>query len=225
MSLCCQHAHLPVLQNTHSNVTGSTLPSLIDMIVKLYALHQPLVSRHSSEVLAAVAGSSSSSHLGTAQLAQLLGMLIDGEASHALSGACEDMSLECKCFIGLTFVTVAHAQEPPDTHTEPQREHKDTFQMTDTQLTQALCPCFYPHTGSSAASAGGGDQVSAMARLLEGGLLRLAESEAPADAAAAARLLPRVVHLMVPLVSGCGLQDLELLWLCCCVVAAGAWQA
>lgn len=40
-----------------------------------------------------------------------------------------------------------------------------------------------------------------MARLLEGGLLRLAESEAPADAAAAARLLPRVVHLMVPLVS------------------------
>jgi hypothetical protein len=44
--------------------------------------------------------------------------------------------------------------------------------------------------------------VSAMARLLEGGLLRLAESEAPTDAAAAARLLPRVVHLMVPLVSG-----------------------
>jgi hypothetical protein len=40
-----------------------------------------------------------------------------------------------------------------------------------------------------------------MARLLEGGLLRLAESDAPADAAAAARLLPRVVHLMVPLVS------------------------
>jgi hypothetical protein len=42
--------------------------------------------------------------------------------------------------------------------------------------------------------------VSAMGRLLEGGLLRLADSEAPADAAAAARLLPRVVHLMVPLV-------------------------
>lgn len=57
---------------------------------------------------------------------------------------------------------------------------------------------------SSASSAGGGDQVSAMGRLLEGGLIRLADSDAPADAAAAARLLPRVVHLMVPLVSGYG---------------------
>jgi hypothetical protein len=66
----------------------------------------------------------------------------------------------------------------------------------------ALCLWFHPPAGpSSASSAGGGDQVSAMARLLEGGLLRLAESDAPADAAAAARLLPRVVHLMVPLVS------------------------
>lgn len=55
------------------------------MLVKLYALRQPLVSRHTSEVLAAVAGNSSS-HLGTAQLAQLLGMLIDGEASQLLSG-------------------------------------------------------------------------------------------------------------------------------------------
>jgi hypothetical protein len=55
------------------------------MLVKLYALHQPLVNRHTSEVLAAVA-SSSSSHLGTGQLAQLLGMLIDGEASQLLSG-------------------------------------------------------------------------------------------------------------------------------------------
>jgi hypothetical protein len=55
------------------------------MLVKLYALRQPLVSRHASEVLAAVAGNSSS-HLGTAQLAQLLGMLIDGEASQLLSG-------------------------------------------------------------------------------------------------------------------------------------------
>lgn len=36
-------------------------------------------------MLAAVAGNSSS-HLGTAQLAQLLGMLIDGEASQLLSG-------------------------------------------------------------------------------------------------------------------------------------------
>jgi hypothetical protein len=78
------------LVNPHTTLAGSTLPSLIDMIVKLYALHQPLVSRHSSEVLAAVAGSSSS-HLGTAQLAQLLGMLIDGEASHALSGVCGDI--------------------------------------------------------------------------------------------------------------------------------------
>lgn len=39
-----------------------------------------------------------------------------------------------------------------------------------------------------------------MARLLEGGLLRLADSASPSDAAAAAKLLPRVVHLMVPLV-------------------------
>jgi hypothetical protein len=39
-----------------------------------------------------------------------------------------------------------------------------------------------------------------MGRLLEGGLLRLAGSDAATDAAAAARLLPRVVHLMVPLV-------------------------
>jgi len=57
-------------------------------------------------------------------------------------------------------------------------------------------------SSSSSSAAGGGDQVAAMARLLEGGLLRLADSESPADAAAAARLLPRVVHLMVPLV-GC----------------------
>lgn len=65
--------------------TGSSLPSLIDMLVKLYALHQPLVSRHTSEVLAAVAGNSSS-HLGSGQLAQLLGLLIDGEAAQLLAG-------------------------------------------------------------------------------------------------------------------------------------------
>jgi hypothetical protein len=64
---------------------GSALPGVTDMLVKLYALQQPLVSRHTSEVLAAVAGSNSS-HLGTAQLAQLLGLLIDGEASQLLSG-------------------------------------------------------------------------------------------------------------------------------------------
>lgn len=57
-------------------------------------------------------------------------------------------------------------------------------------------------SSNSSASAGGGDQISAMARLLEGGLLRLADSDGPADADAAARLLPRVVHLMVPLVGG-----------------------
>lgn len=55
------------------------------MLIKLYALYQPLVSRHTSEVLAAVAGHNSS-HLGTAQLARLLGLLIDGEASQLLSG-------------------------------------------------------------------------------------------------------------------------------------------
>jgi len=74
------------------DVTGSVLPNLIDMLVKLYSLHQPLVNRHTSEVLAAVTGSSSS-HLGTGQLAQLLGMLIDGEAGQLLAGGCCDPSL------------------------------------------------------------------------------------------------------------------------------------
>jgi hypothetical protein len=49
---------------------------------------------------------------------------------------------------------------------------------------------------AAAAATAGSDQVSAMARLLEAGLCHLADL-APA---AAAVLLPKVVHLLVPLV-------------------------
>jgi hypothetical protein len=53
-------------------------------------------------------------------------------------------------------------------------------------------------SGLGGASGGaGGDQLSAMARLLESGLVRLCEL-APE---AAGKLLPKVVHLLVPLVS------------------------
>lgn len=71
-------------------MAGPALVKLIDMIVKLYSLHQPLVNRHTSEVLAAVAGSKAS-HLSTGQLAQLLGLLIDGEAGQLLSGGLVDI--------------------------------------------------------------------------------------------------------------------------------------
>lgn len=83
-SRCCSPPRPPP-PPAAADVAGSVLPSLIDMLVKLYSLHQPLVNRHTSEVLAAVTGSSSS-HLGMGQLAQLLGMLIDGEAGQLLAG-------------------------------------------------------------------------------------------------------------------------------------------
>jgi hypothetical protein len=65
---------------------AAALPNLIDQLVKLYGLRQPLLSRHTSEVLGALAGSSSS-HINPQQLQQLLALLIDGEASALLAGA------------------------------------------------------------------------------------------------------------------------------------------
>jgi hypothetical protein len=66
-------------------IAAAALPNLIDQLVKLYGLRQPLLSRHTSEVLAALAGSSSS-HINPQQLQQLLSLLIDGEASTLLAG-------------------------------------------------------------------------------------------------------------------------------------------
>jgi hypothetical protein len=64
--------------------------------VKLYSLRQPLLSRHTSEVLGAVAGSSSS-HINPQQLQQLLALLIDGEASSLLAGTqCAAVSATCR---------------------------------------------------------------------------------------------------------------------------------
>jgi hypothetical protein len=124
-----------------SVLAAASLPTLIDQLVKLYSLRQPLLSRHTSEVLGALAGSSSS-HINPQQLQQLLALLIDGEAaSLLLAGA---------------------------------------------------------GSGLGGASGGaGGDQLSAVARLLESGLMRLCELSPEA----AGKLLPKVVHLLVPLVS------------------------
>lgn len=135
-------------------MAGASLPALIEGLIKLYSLRQPLVSRHTSEVLSSLA-CTSNSHLPPGQLAQLLALLVDGEASQALSG-----------------LSIGGSSQ----------------------------------AGGAAAA---GDQVAAMARLLEGGLLRLAQAgsskgDSATTAAAvtdAARLLPRVVHLLVPLVS------------------------
>jgi hypothetical protein len=64
----------------------------------------------------------------------------------------------------------------------------------------AFCNTFLAGAGcglGGASGGAGGDQLSAMARLLESGLVRLCEL-APE---AAGKLLPKVVHLLVPLVS------------------------
>jgi hypothetical protein len=59
-----------------------------------------------------------------------------------------------------------------------------------------------------ASGAAGGDQLSAMARLLEAGLGRLAELSAEA----AGNLLPKVVHLLVPLVSSRTACSMKAVW-------------
>lgn len=51
--------------------------------------------------------------------------------------------------------------------------------------------------GTTSSLSAGGDQLSAMTKLLESGLPRLAQAQPDA----AAKLLPRVVHLLVPLLS------------------------
>jgi hypothetical protein len=177
-------------------MSGASLPGLIDGLLKLYALHQPLVSRHTSEVLAALAGSSSS-HLSPGQLAQLLGLLIDGQAGHVLSGALGDWTVSTGARCRPLGAACMHV--------------KLRTAADSANCCCSLCrplPAPGPSIGSHAAAAGG-DGVTAMARLLEGGLLRLVAAgssgcdvqQAAAAVADAARLLPRVVHLLVPLVS------------------------
>ncbi|KAF8071289.1 uhpC [Scenedesmus sp. PABB004] len=130
---------LAALKSAAPLLAGASLPPLADLLVKLYGLRQPLLSRHTSDVLAALAGAPGS-HLSAAQLGQLLRLLVDGEAAALLAA-------------GLG--------------------------------------------GGGGGGGAGGDQLSAMARLLEAGLMRLAEL-APE---AAAKLLPKVVHLLVPLLA------------------------
>jgi hypothetical protein len=67
---------------------GVSLPPLIDQLLKLYSLHQPLLSRHTSDVLAALF-SSSSSHISSSQQQQLLLLLVDGEAARLMAGEAE----------------------------------------------------------------------------------------------------------------------------------------
>lgn len=55
---------------------GAALPGLLDHILKLYALRQPLVTRHATDALAALAAAPGG-HLSPAQLDQLLGLVLD----------------------------------------------------------------------------------------------------------------------------------------------------
>jgi hypothetical protein len=77
------------------------------MLMKLYGLQQPLVSRHTSEVLTCLvtahsSGGSASSggHLSSGQLAQLLGLLIDGAAGRILSGVCGQRDSSMRAALG-----------------------------------------------------------------------------------------------------------------------------
>ncbi|KIY94702.1 hypothetical protein MNEG_13261 [Monoraphidium neglectum] len=59
-------------------MAGSTLPGVMDQVLKLYSLRQPLVTRHATDALTALAAAPGG-HLAPAQLDQLLGLVLEGE--------------------------------------------------------------------------------------------------------------------------------------------------
>jgi len=78
-------------------MAGPSLPGVLDQILKLYSLRQPLVTRHATEALTELAGAPGG-HLSPAQLDQLLGLVLDGDdlweaAERAGAGADGALSL------------------------------------------------------------------------------------------------------------------------------------
>jgi hypothetical protein len=65
---------------------GPSLPLLLELLLKLYPLRQPLLSRSVSDVLFALV-SSPRSHVSPAQLEGLAVLLLDGEGGGAVAVA------------------------------------------------------------------------------------------------------------------------------------------
>ncbi len=59
-------------------MAGAALPGVLDQLLKLYSLRQPLITRHATDALAALAAAPGG-HLAPAQLDQLLGLVLDGD--------------------------------------------------------------------------------------------------------------------------------------------------
>ncbi|GBF99810.1 hypothetical protein Rsub_12563 [Raphidocelis subcapitata] len=59
-------------------VAGPALPGVLDGVLKLYSLRQPLITRHATDALAALAAAPGG-HLSPGQLDQLLGLVLEGE--------------------------------------------------------------------------------------------------------------------------------------------------
>lgn len=85
---------LAALKTAAPLMAGTSLPQLVDALMKLYGLHQPLLSRHTSEVLAEVSASRNS-HVTPAQLSQLLTMIVDKEAATLMSGKTGGRLVQC----------------------------------------------------------------------------------------------------------------------------------
>jgi hypothetical protein len=67
-------------------MAGPSLPGVVDQALKLYSLRQPLLTRHATDALAALAAAPGG-HLAPGQLDQLLGIALDSEELWAAAAA------------------------------------------------------------------------------------------------------------------------------------------
>jgi ribosomal RNA-processing protein 12 len=67
-------------------MAGPCLPGVMDQVLKLYSLRQPLLTRHATDALAALAAAPGG-HLSPGHLDQLMGLALDGEELWAAASA------------------------------------------------------------------------------------------------------------------------------------------
>lgn len=73
-----QQLRLPGVEHLLCHAIGASLPPILDQLLKLYPLRQPLLVRHTTEVLTALA-SAPSSAMTSSQLSQLLGVVLESD--------------------------------------------------------------------------------------------------------------------------------------------------